>query len=105
MALTPASYSFSSVSAGIFDGCLTELKDHEMDGAGGSAEMQAGHLPRCDSLCGQRVGAKLDETELQDAQVQASGCENTGVFHVLNLHGNSQRSCRVHGWRTSLRRR
>ena len=42
MALSPASGSFSSVSAGIDDSCLTEMKDHKMDGAGGSAEMQAG---------------------------------------------------------------
>ena len=34
-----------------------------------------------------------------------SGSENIGVFHVLNLHGNSQSSRRVRGWRTSLRRR
>ena len=42
MALSPASGSFSSVSAGIDDCFLTETKDHEMDGAGGTAEMQAG---------------------------------------------------------------
>ena len=45
MALFPASGSFSCVSAGIFDGSLTEFKDHEMDGAGGSAEMQARRPP------------------------------------------------------------
>ena len=41
---------------------------------------------------------------LQDAQVQASGCENAGVLHVHNLHGNTYRSRRVRGWRTSLPR-
>ena len=57
MVLSPASGSFSSVSAGIDDSYLTETKDHEMDGAGGSAEMQAGPLPRCDPLCGRRAVA------------------------------------------------
>ena len=45
MALSLASGSFSSVSAGIDGSCLTETKDHEMDGAGGSAEMQTGRPP------------------------------------------------------------
>ena len=37
--------------------------------------------------------------------MQASGCENLGVLHVLNLHGTSKCSRRARGWRTSLRRR
>ena len=73
----------------------SENEDHEMDGA------FAGRLPRCDPTCGQRAGAKLDESELQDAQVQASGGENVGVFHVHNLLGNINRSRRASGWKTS----
>ena len=55
--------------------------------------------PRCDPTCGQRVGAPLDETELQDAQVHAFGGENVGVFHVHNLLGNVKRSRRASGSR------
>ena len=65
--VSPGSSSLSSatvrgslfVSAGILDGCFTELKGAEIDGAGGSASMQAGRPPpRCDPhVCGQRVGA------------------------------------------------
>ena len=61
MALSPASGSFSSVSAGMDDSCLTETKDHEMDGDGGSAEMQAGRPPpppAVTPLCGQRARAE-----------------------------------------------
>ena len=61
----------------------------------------AGCPPRCDPTCGQRVGATLDETELQDAQVHASGGENVGVFHVHNLLGNVNRSRRASGSRVS----
>ena len=59
MALSPPSCSFSSVSVGIFDGCLTELKDAEMDGAGGSAEMQAGRPSRCDPPVRSAGGGKI----------------------------------------------
>ena len=72
-----------------------EFVDHEVDGA------FVGRPPRCDPKCGQRAGAKLDESELQGAQVQVSGGENVGVFHVHNLLGNINRSRCVPGWRTS----
>ena len=54
--------------------------------------------PRCDHLCGQRVGAESCVSELQDtmvpvscalsADVDGAPCfENTGVYHVPKLHG------------------
>ena len=66
-----------------------------------------GAPPRCDPLCGQRAGAKLCESDLQDAMVQASDalstvvdgacyCENT----VPKLHGDLLRGRRGRGWRT-----
>ena len=58
-----------------------------------------GRPPRCDPTCGQRAGATLDETELQNAQVHAFGGENVGVFHVHNLLGNVNRSRRASGSR------
>ena len=100
----PPTSSFSGVVAG------TGIVDHEMDGA------FVRRPPRCDSTCGQRVGAlssgrcetevhemewvaTLDETELQDAQVHAFGGENVGVFHVHNVLGNVNRSRRASGSR------
>ena len=71
------------------------IVDHKVDGAFCGAPPPA-VTPHAVS----GVGAKLDESELQDAQVQASGGENVGVFHVHNLLGNINRSRRASGWKT-----
>ena len=102
--VSPGSSSLSSatvrgslfVSAGILDGCLTELKGAEIDGV-------RGRLPRCDPLCGQRAEAKFCEQApcAHSAGVDGPRCfENTGVCHVPKLHGDPLRGRRGRGWRT-----
>ena len=53
--------------------------------------LEAGRSPRCVPLCGQRVGAKFCELDLQNA--------------LVRMHGDPLRGRQGSGWRTSLRRR